>query len=140
MLLTQGINFTVCWLSFENGSCPTLDYLTTLSNTDAACFLSVVDGMSKLQDSNNLRPPAIRPLKGKAKGAFELRVIAGNSRHYARLPLIYSPQLEVIFLFGETKKGIKPPPGFIARTAKYKQLITEGGAGYAAIDFTQFSE
>jgi hypothetical protein len=138
-MLPEGLKFSVCWLYFANGSCPTLDYLTVLSGSDADCFSSVVDQMSKLNDSKNLRMPTVRPLKGKAKGAFELRVIAGNSRHYARLPLVYSKQREVIFLFGETKKGRQPMPGFIDRTVNYKQLINNGEVSYAEIDFAQFS-
>lgn len=83
--------------------------------------------------------PTIRPLKSKAKGMFELRVIGGN-RQYARLPLILSAQREVILLFGETKKGADPPPGFINRATKYRNNINAKEASHEEIDFTIFDE
>jgi hypothetical protein len=139
-MLPEGIKFRVCWLFFEKGDCPTLEYLVTLSQNDSDCFLAVVDEMSKLCDSINLRPPTIRPLKGKAKGTFELKVMAGTNRQYSRLPLMYTSKREVILLFGETKKGGDPPPGFIKKADKYRKMINNEEASYAEIDFDQFSE
>lgn len=137
-MLPEGLTFTVCWLILENGGCPTLDYLTALSGSDSDCFLSVVDQMSRLSNSLYLRPPTVTPLKGKAKGSFELRVMAGNNRHYARLPLVFSKHQEVIVLFGENKKGGNPPPGFIDRAVRYRNMINNKEATYGEINFAQF--
>jgi hypothetical protein len=138
-MLPEGLEFTVCWLVFDDGSCPTFDYLQTLSGSDADCFGAIVDQMSRLSRSEYLRPPTVTPLKGPAKGSFELRVLSGSSRHYARLPLVYSKQREVILLFGDTKKGGNPPPGFIDRVVQYRKLINNGKATYGPIDFKQFN-
>lgn len=83
--------------------------------------------------------PHVRPLKGKAKGMFELRVIGGK-QGFARLPLVLSAQREVIVLFGQTKKGGSPPPGFIERAIDFRDQISNKEATYEKINFEDFNE
>lgn len=124
---------------YIGADCPTAEYVLTLAGGDQALFGSVVDKMRKLQDSGSFGLPDTRPLKGKAKGIFELRVLGGK-RMFARLPFILSPQREVVLLFGETKKGAQPPPDFIDRAVRYKNKLNAKKADYEEIDFTIFEE
>lgn len=138
-MLPEGQSFKVCWLVLDGGNCPTLDYLNYLADTDKKCFGSVVDKMQRLSDSRYHKPKAVTPLKGKARGMFELRVMGGK-RQYARLPFVLSSQREVVLLFGVTKKGASPPPGFINRAVDYMNKLNTQEAQYERIGFTGFNE
>lgn len=135
-MIPEGLTFKVCWLCL-NDEYPVLGYLEQLAKDDPDCFASILVTMKKLRNSKYLRMPTVRPLKGdSARGIFELRVIAGAARHYARLPLIYTSQREVILLFGETKKGEQPSPGFIRKAINYRNKVDAQEATYEEIDFT----
>lgn len=140
-MLPEGLTFTVCWLRLGKDTYPVLDYLVELHQADYECFTSVIDALGKISDSRYLREPLVKALKGKnVKGIRELRVIGGTNRHYARLPLVYTPQREVILLFGETKKGGLPPPSFINRAISYRDKLNSQEASYEQIDTTVFKQ
>lgn len=132
-MLPEGLSFTVCWL-IDGEFCPVLDYLEDLKYADQDCFYSVIDGIEKLQESRYLRPPTVRSLKGNnVKGLLELKVLGGNSRHYARIPLMYTKIREVILLFGETKKQKQPTQKFINRAIAYRDKINRKEVSYEQI-------
>jgi hypothetical protein len=140
MFITEG-TFVVCQLYLPNNRYPVMDYLESLARSDPSCFASVFKKMEKLSDPNYHSPPAVKWLKGEnLRGIRELRVIAGNTRHYARLPFIVSGG-RVVLLFGETKKGGKPPHGFIGRAIEYRDyVLTNQENSYEQIDFNVFED
>lgn len=142
-MIPEGLPFTVCWLRLGKDEYPVLDYLIGLEQTDYPCFAALIDALGKLGDSRFLREPLVKALKGEAvKGIFELRVLAGNNRHFARLPLIYCPEhrQELILLFGETKKGAHPPPQFIKRAITYRNKLKSNEATHEEIDTSIFNQ
>ncbi len=140
-MLDEGIKFTVCWLVELDGDCPTLDFLVSLIGTDKDCFYSVIDCIEKIQDQRYLKEPLVKSLKGKkVKGILELRVLGGTSRHYARLPLVYSPNREVILLFGEVKKQKEPSQSFINRSISYRNKVNNKETSYEPINIKEIRE
>ncbi len=139
-MLPEGETYTVCWLRLGEDEYPLLEYLTGLLNTDKAGFAAVIDKMRRLEHSGYHREPAVKSLQGKRlKGVYELRVMTGIKRMYARIPFVKGSG-NVILMFGDTKKGGAPPPGFINKAISLKEKLIKQEAQYEKIDFTIFDE
>lgn len=140
-MLPMGLRFTVCW-AFGNERCPTLDYLEVLKAEDVDCFYAVVDGIEKIQDSEYLREPTVKPLpvSKQVRDLFELRIQGGKSRHYARIALIYTKAREVVLLNGVTKKSKRATPQFTAKAVRLMRQVRSQEMNYEPIPIEQIRE
>lgn len=140
-MIPEGLTFTVCWLLHNSGENPTLDHLLGLRLIDKAFFASAVDVLGKLEEGRYHRMPWTRVLKGKkADGLFEARAMGGINRQLARYPYFYTPQREVVLLYGFTKDDGDAPPDFVERAQLYKELIEEGRLQYEEADLSLFQQ
>ena len=140
-MLPMGLTFRVCW-AFYGDSCPTLDYLEELKTEDPDCFYAVVDGIEKIQDSQYLREPTVKPLpvNKRVPDLFELRIQGGNNKHYSRIALIYTKAREVVLLNGVTKKGKRATKQFIAKAVKLRSQVKSEEIGYEQIPIKEIKQ
>ncbi len=133
-MLPMGLQFSVCW-AFSGEYCPTLEYLEELKREDSDCFYSVVDSIEKIQSSNYLREPTVKPfpVNKKVTDLFELRVQSGNSKHYSRIALMYTKTREVVLLNGVTKKSKKATKQFVAKAVSLRLQVRAKEIDYEAI-------
>lgn len=121
----------------EGGAAPVLEYLATLRITDVDRFYATFDTMERLQNSEYLKPPTVKPLPvGKrAKGLFELRLQGSRHSQDVRIALIYPPgaKREVVLLNGITKKTNKASDQFINKAISLRAKVLSKELKYEQI-------
>jgi hypothetical protein len=129
------LRFTICWAISEGGSNPTLEYLIELQGTNPEAFISVIDGIEKLQDSKYLGPPLVMPLpvSKKVRDLRELRVDGGKPKIFSRIAMMYTPLREIILLNGVSKKTNKALPKFTSKAVTMRAQLNSKEMSYEEI-------
>lgn len=136
-MLSEGKEFTICWLVEADATTPLVDFLIGQQQTNSELAATAIAYLKRVRYSGNHGEPLTKAFTGKhMRGILEIR--AKTPWGYLRMPFVYDKGQKVIVLNAFIKKSKSLDLKTEKSILKAQQQLKDNKATYEEIDFSSF--